>query len=44
MPTGKDAGGLADSEKAYLDTNKKELPIVHLYINCLLDLGKSEKR
>ena len=24
-------------------TQIKELPIVHLYINCLLDLGKSEE-
>ena len=31
------------AKKAYLDTNKKELPIIHLYINCLLDLGKSEE-
>ena len=29
--------------KAYLDTNKKDFPIVHIYINCLLDLGKSEE-
>ena len=34
--------GLPFAEKAY-DANPKDLKTLHVYINCLLDLGKSDK-